>query len=63
MYGQYKYLNGCKLKQVVKVISHKTDRQTDHATRCLTIDRIYVRSTAMRSKNEIKLFFRLQKFH
>jgi len=28
-----------------------TDRQTDHAIRSLTIDRIYVRSTAMRSKN------------
>jgi len=28
-----------------------TDRQTDHATRSLTIDRIYVRSTAMRSNN------------
>jgi len=25
-----------------------TDRQTDHATRSVTIDRIYVRSTAMR---------------
>jgi len=28
-----------------------TDRQTDHATRSLTIDRIYVRSTAMWSNN------------
>jgi len=28
-----------------------TDRQTDHATRSVTIGRIYVRSTAMRSNN------------
>ena len=28
-----------------------TDRPTDHATRSLTIDRIYVRSTTMRSNN------------
>ena len=28
-----------------------TDRPTDHATRSITIDRIYVRSTAMRSNN------------
>ena len=28
-----------------------TDRQTDHATQSVTIDRIYVHSTAMRSKN------------
>jgi len=28
-----------------------TDRQTDHATRSVTIDRIYVHSTAMQSKN------------
>ena len=28
-----------------------TDRPTDHATRSVTIDRIYVRSTAMQSKN------------
>jgi len=32
-----------------------TDRQTDHATRCLIIDRIYVRSTAMRSNNNAKV--------
>jgi len=30
-----------------------TDRPTDHATRSVTIDRIYVRSTAMRSNNNI----------
>jgi len=30
-----------------------TDRPTDHATRSLTIDRIYVRSTAMWSNNNI----------
>jgi len=29
----------------------QTDRQTDHATRSLTTDRIYVCSTTMRSKN------------
>jgi len=28
-----------------------TDRQTDHATRSVTVGRIYVRSTAMRRKN------------
>ena len=32
-----------------------TDRQTDHATQCLSIDRIYVRSTAMRSNNNAKV--------
>jgi len=32
----------------------QTDRQTDHATRSLTIDRIYVRSTAIRSNNNNK---------
>jgi len=30
-----------------------TDRQTDHATRSVTLDRIYVRSTAMR-RNKVK---------
>jgi len=29
----------------------QTERQTDHATRSLTTDRIYVRSNTMRSKN------------
>ena len=28
-----------------------TDRPTDQATRSVTVDRVYVRSTAMRSKN------------
>jgi len=36
-------------------LAWQTDRPTDHATRSLTIDRIYVRSTAMRSKNEMAL--------
>ena len=31
-----------------------TDRQTNHTTRSVTIDRIYVRSTAMRSKKRVK---------
>jgi len=30
----------------------QTDRPTDHATRSVTICRIYVRSTAMRFKND-----------
>jgi len=37
-----------------------TDRQTDHATRLVTIGRIYVRSTAMRPNNEKKLSYRKQ---
>ena len=32
-------------------LTNVTDRQTDHATRSVTIDRIYVRSTAMRPNN------------
>ena len=36
---------------LTSVTDRPTDRQTDHATRSLTIDRIYVRSTAMRSNN------------
>jgi len=42
------------------VTDRQTDRQSDHATRSLTIDRIYVRSTAMRFNNYIvKHFHRL----
>ena len=33
------------------VTDRRTDRQTDHATRSVTIGRIYVRSTAMRPDN------------
>jgi len=36
---------------LTSVTDRQTDRQTDHATRSLTIDRIYVRSTAMWSNN------------
>jgi len=36
---------------LTSVSDRQTDRQTDHATRSLTIDRIYVRSTTMRSNN------------
>jgi len=36
---------------VLARLTSVTDRQTDHATRSVTIDRIYVRSTAMRSNN------------
>jgi len=35
-------------------LTNVTDRQTDHATQSLTIDRIYVPSTAMRSNNNNK---------
>ena len=34
----------------------QTDRPTDHATRSVTIDRIYVRSTAMRPFNNDTMF-------
>ena len=33
------------------VAGRQTDRPTDHATRSVTIGRIYVRSTAMRPNN------------
>ena len=36
---------------VVAGLTSVTDRQTDHATRSVTIGRIYVHSTAMRPKN------------
>jgi len=36
---------------LTSVTDRQTDRGTDHATRSLTIDRIYVRSTAMRSNS------------
>ena len=49
-------LNGISIGSAVfagltSVTDRPTDRQTDHATRSLTIDRIYVRSTTMRSNN------------
>ena len=36
---------------LTSVRDRQTDRPTDHATRSVTIGRIYVRSTAMRPKN------------
>jgi len=36
-------------------ITSVTDRPTDHAIRSLTIDRIYVRRTAMRSNNKTRI--------
>jgi len=37
---------------LTSVTDRPTDRPTDHATRSVTIDRIYVRSTVTRRKNE-----------
>jgi len=44
--------NGISIDSVVfggltSVSERQTDRQTDHATRSVTLNRIYVRSTAM----------------
>jgi len=40
-----------KFRDIAGQTDRPTDRPTDHATRSVTIDRIYVRSTAMRSNN------------
>jgi len=46
--------NGILIGSVVLAgLTSVTDRPTDHATRSVTIDRIYVRSTVMRSNNVI----------
>jgi len=37
-------------------VCNRANRPTDHATRSLTIDRIYVRSTAMRPNNNTFLY-------
>jgi len=51
--------NGISIGWVVfagltSVTDRPTDRQTDHATRSVTIGRIYVRSTALRPNNNKK---------
>jgi len=44
--------NGISISSAVLAgLTSVTDRPTDHASRSATIDRIYVRGTAMRSKN------------
>jgi len=44
--------NGISIDSVVfGGLTSVTDRQTDHATRSVTLNRIYVRSTAMWLKN------------
>jgi len=44
--------NGISIGSAVFVgLTSVTDRQTDHATQSVTIDRIYVRSTAIQSNN------------
>jgi len=46
--------NGISVGSALAGLISVTDRPTDHATRSVTIDRICVRSTAMRSKNAVK---------
>jgi len=55
-------LNGISISSAVFArLTSVTDRPTDHATRSLTIDRIYVRSTAMRSNNKDEISVFLQR--
>jgi len=49
--------NGISISSAVFTgLTSVTDRQTDHATRSVTISRIYVRSTTMRPNNNKKIY-------